>query len=468
MRSLSPLVAVALVSGCALFRPQVESDGAPGPAAPKSACAAFAGQRAFTLDLHDSRERQLLGLACFDHDARPADVAARAYVQLHAGFDDRHFDPLVAAEMVVACAGDGACRAKGEPESLGEMVFYAQGIDPLALRRALQKTSLPAGVQRSFLARAQASRTRVVREAARLDPQLHALYVDVPAAIRASDQRFAETFASFYARYDRLLPALDAALAHRAPARRLTALLVRPRALRDAFLSRCAARAPRTAVTCLSGPIARPLTRRLVELAIRLHDPVLGRTEEALLHLGPDASTTARRIARALAAAIAQQQVSHQRWAEAKAMGANAAPLAAVPPVDVPDLAWRPPENLAGFRAQLRAWSAKAETVRGTVRFVRRRGDAMEIYFRDRVVGGPDCAPAPPDEHGQLPDCPADPRRVKVARILLAVADAKPLLIGNQLEAVVDPRSRRGLAVEVFQSKTEDRLIQLRSVRWRR
>lgn len=456
----APLLAL-LIAGCAHAPPR-----APGrvPVLSSARCGRFAGSESWRPNPDTAVREQLEGLVCFGVLDRGPTADARAYVVQHHRFDDRTFDPVVAALIVVGCAADGACAAGAEPESLGQVLHYAQDATPALVRKAVLALGLDREVQDAFLKRHELDRQWVLDQAKLLGPRETAIYVAVPEQVRARFKAHWKTFAPFYKRYDKLAPKVDAALADvGAPTKTLEALTADVRRLRDDYVLKCAKGKTLSAQECLLGPLARPLTDRLVRLAIATRQAVPAAAENTLLKLGLDQGTAAAQILTAQAAAVEAESSLREQYDTAREEGVDQPTLddayGSPPPVTLPPPAWEASRGGRGYRNALRNLAPAVDLVEGTVRGVKGKGDTLEVAFEDSRAA--DECDEGDDECAQAPGRRTDP-------VLLAAADARPLKPGNQVEVVVDRDTRKGLLVKAFRTRAGHEIVQVRSVRLER
>ncbi len=269
------------------------------PGKPPAECA---GTMAFS-QIHrasDPREKRVKDLACGWQYYAEETQRESAYVQLHVAFDDTAPDPVDAALIVVGCGGmqpnerrstghnDTMCMAHVEPMSVGQVAWYAAMIEPKAVAAELATLPIPEPIQAAFLAHLETATTLVLAEAAKLDPVRRALYLDVPARIH--QEREERRASALYRQYLDLIAKLDA------PDKASADVLAQARALRDTYVKECAKRPDFDVKTCLAGDVARPLSERIVKVALARRSFALALAENELLKQEPDLSSAASEI----------------------------------------------------------------------------------------------------------------------------------------------------------------------------
>ena len=285
------LLLAPLLSACAIVGKLGETGGGGGGNGAPTAlanqdCQAFGGQLP---DLDAPREHHILAMACYARHDTPPDPGKRAYVRWHFGFDDRHFDPVLASMIVVNCASGDRC---SYPYVVGQMAYYAQA-KPEDVAAGLARMQLADEVKRAWVDRFRAAREEVLANAAAMSEEDAPLLRDLPAAVRAERAKYNAALADDLDAYDKLAPELAAALEAK---RGDKALIARASTLRDRHVRRCVDATAFSTSFCWHGTIARPLTESIAWLAVYANDALTANLEEDTLGTGLDVTGAANHI----------------------------------------------------------------------------------------------------------------------------------------------------------------------------
>ncbi|MBI3071790.1 MAG: hypothetical protein HYY84_06630 [Deltaproteobacteria bacterium] len=400
-------------------------------------------------------------------------------------------DPLTVGILVVACVGTGECEsATGRPHygSSGsngrryrfaisisaDVADVARRVPQEAVKSAVEALDLPGDIKSGFTTRFDACRAHLVAEVEALNPRLKKVYVETITKTRA--ERFADeqALASFYQRYAAQKPKLDRALLSSGVT---AALRNEARSLRDAYVDACLKRG-RTALYCLTGPVARPLTDLLVRLAIALRDPVGAEAENATLAIGPDQTSVKTEMHLAVGKAMRAETTEYRKYMDAKRQGTDPSVLASTfgnpPPVNLGEYrngAGAPPPQRRDYWSEInRVTKGGLERIRRTIARVSVSGNSATIAFKD-IVNKSDVQTGCREtnkiqsitRHGEIVyrvDCSGPwVTRTSVNRvkpIVVAAREARRLKSGNVVMAVADKKSRRGAVLTAFRSERGD------------
>lgn len=411
-----------------------------------------------------------LFVTCMDQTGDGTIDASKAIIADHLDFDDRHFDHLRAAVMVVDCADDPECSKERERDILGMMGGYAKRIDPAAADAAFGAAGAAKPLREAFAAKLAWSRATVEQRIAELDPRRRELWAEVPEQVWTERAEYYKQWSALYALLD---PLLAAATTDAEPAA-LAETAARIRAVRGKYLDGCKVQG------CLFTPLVLETTRALALLAVRRRDASEALAESALLD---DDRLLTQDFSRAmLSALVPAAQREAERWekySRAQGDGADAATLEAmfgkVPPIQItadgPAITW-------GTRGQPNITAAMdrsaVETAGGEVKSTRRNGDHTVVVFADIVNkwDEEDCHDTNKieriDSDGRIVYAQScrkvgtHTERTKVSPIEVPVDEAAKLRAGDYVSAWVDKESRRGSVIEVTQ-KTD--VVQVRGHR---
>jgi len=240
------------------------------------------------------RDAQILKLVCAQSYVADGTSKDHAYVAWHAAFDDRRFDAVRAAMIVVDCEGSGWCRPP-YVDVPAHMQWYAMQATPDAVSAELAQSSLPPAVKKAFLDRYVVARQQALADAESIEhsPDAEALFGG-PRQVRGARK-------AYFAKFAADLEVLDATLAElqKADVERRVDPELQKRAivLRDKHVLACVAEKSFSTYLCWHGTIARPLTRAIAWQAVLAKDALTAKTEHATLAYGQDVQTAAAQIA---------------------------------------------------------------------------------------------------------------------------------------------------------------------------
>jgi hypothetical protein len=356
--------------------------------------------------------------------------------------------------MIVTCVGRGPCDATDDAgygkrgsyrfsvSRSADLVHWAQHTSIDDVRRAIAPVAQPQEVKDAFANRFEACRRHLVNAVLALDKRRQRVYVRTIEETRHRRRADAAALAPLVAQWDALKPELDRALLdHKVtPELRDRAL-----ALRDRYVEACIDRL-RPPLYCLTGPVARPLTERLVRLSIEVKDRLHAEAELAAVRFGPDQSDLKVEVRIAVERAMNEETRRHREWSEAKALGTDANVLAAKfgepPPIDLSnhgnDAGLKPPQR-PDLDDKLYQAGGDPSTTRGVVKRVELRAKRAILNLGERVD------------------------------IDVPVAEAEPIREGETVKLVFDYKTRKGHVLEVYAEGADhrdDEPVQLRA--WRR
>lgn len=373
-------------------------------------------------DLDTSLEQQILQLICV-HELRQSE----ATVKQHLSFDDRRYDHLAAALMVVDCEVSRFCDVEERPIAVGMMAWYIANTDMKQLAQALEPLALDARAKTAFLTRATQAARNVQRMVDGLDPRRRELYVKVPDGVRAARRSYFRKHADLYARLDAVV---EHAEENRKKQRVTAAIYAALEQLRDEYLTACGK------AECRFDPFFTEVTRELALLHLAGRDPVGVLAENELLREN-DANRNGYgpAIYRAQVEAMKQEEDAYRRYQRARREGVDEAAIVAsfggTPPVDVsPSAAWYADAGFPDFAAAVR--DDKYTSVTGTIKStVPGKGITRLVLDYDDAIYVPN-------------------------------AEAEHIKAGESCRAVVDRANRDGLIVAC---SLKNRITQLRKSR---
>jgi hypothetical protein len=407
-------------------------------------------------------------LTCVDATGGDGASSTNAIVADHLDFDDRRFDNLRAAAMVMDCAQNADCGLANSRDVLGMMAGYARRIDPAGADAALGAAGGSAPLREAFSAKLAWARAVIETRVAQLDPRRQAIWVDIPEQVWTERAAYYKQWSSLYAALDPLL-ATDAATdaAARATIRELTLL-------RGRYLDACKVEG------CLFTAFVLETTRAIALRAVRIKDVPLALAEADLLR---DDRLTSQFFSRAMLSALLpatkREYEQWQKYDSAERGGADAAALEAmfgkVPPIhisaDGPWIVWGS-RDLPDLTAALP--KDEVESAGGNVRTTRRQGDRATVIFADVVstYDEEDC-----HETNRIDGIGSDGRiiyrqickktgtrteRRKIDPIEVPSTDADRLRAGDLVSAWVTSDGRRGSITNI---EREGKLVQVRGHR---
>lgn len=399
------------------------------------------------------------------------------HAQLYRRFDPRQIDALTAAMMITTCVGDGRCQSEERRvfsgrqrlsySQSGALYPYAVRLDMHQVAAAVAPMDLDDDMKSLFVDRVAACRQHLVQVVESWNPRIRRIYVDVPEQVL--EQRYSDelALAAHYGRLDELRPRIEAAVLDRTssePLRQEAALL------RSEYVHACVARG-RTSLYCLNGPVGRPLTQYLMQLAVRADDAPVAVAEHALLSSGPDQSDIRYEIHEAIGRAMRKETQDYRRYAEAVSMSVDPGLLSerfgSTPPVDLSNrlnaTGITPPSSVPMER-EVRTMRRQVDHVRRVVARTRVRGELAVVSFQDIV-----------DHHQEQTGCRESNRveaitssgeliyrlhcsgpwitrttRDRQEPVTVTAEEAVGLSRGQTVLVAVDRETRRGAIVQVF------------------
>jgi hypothetical protein len=298
----------------------------------------------------------------------------------HLAFDDRNFDHLRAANMVVDCALRPGCTGERNGDVLGMMDVYARAIDEARVEAALAAANVSRPLVQAIVARVGSARRIVAERATRLDRRRHEIYVDIPNQVRAERAEFYSRWKEQYAALDPLLVAARSGQGDRAQVGNDL------RAVRATYFERCKVEG------CVYAPIVLEITQALVLLAVGENDVPRALAEAKLL---ADRRLELQLFSRAiLASQLAATTLEAERWQKyesARHGGADETTLRAmfgeVAPIQIdaygPAVTWGS-RALPDMTATLPRNGI--QNIVGNVRGVAVNGNRTVVTFEDNVV----------------------------------------------------------------------------------
>lgn len=205
------------------------------------------------VDDESTREEILLGLAC----GVPSHVSFEAATSLPDVWDD-----AVAAAVVVRCAESERCDAE-RAASLGLIAFLGgrmtdpEDIDGVAALRDGERTALAE--------RLDAAMRVVEQRTDQIDEVRQALYVDLPTLVAGDLDVLRTTFAAHAEEAGAYLDAVAAEIGEGVVG---AERMEQGTAIRAAYVADCQEISGLSLEECLAGPVARPITWTLAELAL--------------------------------------------------------------------------------------------------------------------------------------------------------------------------------------------------------
>ncbi|MEM9192003.1 MAG: hypothetical protein AAGF12_22710, partial [Myxococcota bacterium] len=330
------------------------------------------------LSLEEPVDRQVHRIAC--NTRLRGDLHERIY----AAYRPAEIDHFTAALMITSCVASGRCLSdRHRPPGLlsqsysasGQLYRWAVDLDLAQVRGVLDEIELDPRLESLFLTRVNACREEIIQVVDGWNPRLRRVYAVVPHEVLSRRDSEELALAAQYAQFAALRPALEAAILDSAPADLLRG---QARALRAAYVQACVEKG-RPLRYCVTGPIARPLTRYLLRLAVQADDPIAALVEYSLLSAGPDLSDPRYEVHVAVGGAIAKETSDHQRYTAALEDGFDARLVAErfgdPPPVNLYNrlnaAGLRPPDDVPHGR-EVRQMRRRLVYVRGVVSQIQR------------------------------------------------------------------------------------------------
>ena len=339
--------------------------------------AIFKGDRRTSL----SSAEGAMFLTCIHQTGGDGASSTDAIIADHFDFDDRHFDHVRAAAMVMDCAMNPECGvASNSRDIVGMMIGYSRRVDETVAAARLGDAGASQPLREAFAAKLLWARGIVEARVAAMDARRQALWAGVPQQVWTER-------ADHFARYQKLYAALDPLLAiANGGDGDLADAAAKLRALRGKYLDACKVEG------CLFTPFVLETTRALALIAVRQQDVPAALAESKLLDDDRlEAQLFSRAMLAALAPAAKREYETWQKFDRARRDGADAATLRAMfgehEPIhissDGPWITW-------GQRTipSLTTTLDRDGYVRGggNVRAIQRRGDRAVVVFADVVT----------------------------------------------------------------------------------
>jgi hypothetical protein len=396
-----------------------------------------------------------------------------AHVELHNRFDDRKYDHLLAATIMVVCVSGEGCKS---PVAVGQMTYYAEHTDAAAVDTGLKALAGPESFKDVFQRRFAAALQLIRIRSAALDSRRRALYVEVPRQVRARRVQHWKKYPSLWARFDEIHLAAHAAMVARdVPA----GLIDRAMALREEYVRSCV-QDGEMLDACFQGPLARPLTEQIIEMAIATGQRILGDAENSIIRHKDDLSGAATEIWIQQYRAMEEERRKYDEWRRARESGIDPTTLARTygdpPPLQVDaGAAWRPLRGVVDYGPLLANLSGPApEPVEGVVARVQRRDRTAVIHFLDIVATWDDHDCVETNQIDRIEGGRIIYRqrckykrthtdRRKIDPVTVDVRSARGLSAGNRVLTLVDP-DRHGTVVYAFLDDRRQDRVTIRGV----
>ncbi len=258
-----------------------------------------------TLDPSAPHGANLRALMCTPHPDGAFHRAAKATL------DPLAPDPVQLAFMSIACVTSGDCSLdeSGVPRSYGnvaELYVWTQRVSPDFVRSAASTLGAPRNATDAFVYRYDSARTEIARLVATFPRRVYRVWVDgIDNALR---QRFesGRVLAQFSERFAVLQRTIAEELGRGRVLRETPADAA---ALRAEVVQACVAQG-RSVHQCLGGPIARPLTYALLQMAVLERKSLVAHTEMELLAGGPDRTSAMTDLHVAVDEAMARESLA--------------------------------------------------------------------------------------------------------------------------------------------------------------
>lgn len=291
-------------------------------------------------------EKQILGLICVH-----ATSGTNAVIPQHDAFDDRHYDHLAAAMMILDCDVSTACNLDNGRLALGLMTWYVANTDLDQVAKRLADVPITAKARQFFLTRVEQAARHIETMATQLDPRRRRLYVEIPNAVHDARAAYFKTNASLYTRLDAVI---EHAEENRKKGRVSQAVYAALEGLRAEYLKDCGRE------ECRFDPFFTDVTRELALLHLAGRDPVGVLAENALLR-GEDANRNGYgpSIMRAQYTAMQKEAADYQRYEQARRQGVDEGALrqsfGGTAPIEVdPSTVWSAGLGFPDFAAAVR------------------------------------------------------------------------------------------------------------------
>ena len=317
------------------------------------------------------------------HEMRPVDV--------HAAFDDRHFDHLQAALMIAWTGQTGWLenvrdRRFGWHERVpqaavfGMMKMYADAISDRELGDQLARSGVPVEARDVFLVMYAESKARIAREMGELGETERQLFVDVPAGVLRQRRAYFDANEDLYAELDALMPSIEterkAANVTEASVRSLTDI-------RSRYMARC--RQP----GCQRHPLYATITRELAQLHVARNDALSARAESRIFNReGTYLAELSQAIYAAQSELGTRVREQYDQYERAKNQGLDDETSRSVSGNAgafkfTNRMLIEPKTSLPDFSAAL---TAQTQGFSGVVRSTRKQGGMIEVLFQNNKI----------------------------------------------------------------------------------
>ncbi len=377
--------------------------------------------------------------------------------------------PVGTAVATVRCASDDTCTAAAQPAVLGLLSILADAAEPDAVHGAALACGADSVIVTAFVDAHAEAQAEVAARLEALSPAQRDLYVELPQVIATDLDALESTFAQTRVAFEELDERIERELRAGAVS---DGLLAEAEGLRDDYVRECLARTGLPFDECITGPIARPLTGRLVEMWLSRRDAVAVRVELALLAVGRDRSTLLNAVAGAQRQRIDDQTAAFAAADAARTQGLSETEIAELygRPLDL-----RGAEPIPWDIAPRDYGAAAAELpvlhVSGLVAGVRQRGDYATVRFDRTYVRWDDFRCVTTDEverfdwRGRiafLATCPEGDDRLRVDPddVRVSPGDLDDVE-GVIVEAWVDPAERHGRIFRVYGDEEGRTLVRI-------
>ncbi|MBI3072646.1 MAG: hypothetical protein HYY84_11080 [Deltaproteobacteria bacterium] len=394
---------------------------------------------------------------------------------VYAGLDEKKPDPIDAAMMTIVFVANKECgeyKGRFSHSILSSVYPFVLRVDEAQVVGAVTKLDLPPEIKAGFVDRFRGCKAHVLDLVARMNPRLKRVYVDTVLDTHAQRAKDEKALASFHARYAQLKPALEKALLYKTVT---SALRGTAQTLRDDYVDACLKRG-RSATSCLTGPVGRPLTLSLLRLNIALKDALLANAEEAALMAGPDRTNVKVEVRFAVDDAVRAENAKADAYMKAKAFVTDPSLLASRFGNPPPERAYEW-VGLAGLAPPDRPYYAvdsfqnpNIERIHRAVARVRTNGKKATIVFRDIVSRFDEqtgCRETKKidritssggiiyREHCNGPWLKRTTRD-HIAPITVSARDVRAIKPGRVVMAVAEKKSRRGVVLFVYPGETKN------------
>jgi hypothetical protein len=389
--------------------------------------------------------------------------------------DQSHPDSVHTGLLVYACVENGTCRLDGakdwydpycvpganrcnfSPSRAADVAYYLHELTTDGMRADLARSAfLPPAVRAAFVAAVEDAKRTLAASLGKLDPRRRAIYVSTVEKVRARRREDDQALERFTAKLATWKPEVDRALLDKRVTR---AMIDETIGLRDSYVLACLER-KRTPLHCLTGPVARPLSRLIVRAAVALGDAALAETENAVLAFGPSRENVLVEIRMAVSAAMAAENALHAEWKKARDAGTDPGVLAGKFGDPAPwnleretTQAGFGPDGVMSFDADISALGRnRVDTVARQLRAVHIRGKRALLVFDDvsGIAFTRRCHTLGDAEHVSCSGEPWGDAQGNVAPIEVPAYEASRLAPGDLVHAIADAKTRAGYIVQVL------------------